>query len=48
MGHEVFLYVFDATLMLGVVVLFNSVHPSEVKAGIRGGRFARGVLMRTL
>ena len=28
--HEVFLYVFDATLMLGVVVLFNWIHPSEV------------------
>jgi hypothetical protein len=28
--HEVFLYVFDATLMLGVMVLFNWIHPSEV------------------
>lgn len=28
--HEYFLYVFDATLMLGVMVLFNIVHPSEV------------------
>jgi hypothetical protein len=28
--HEVFLYVFDAILMLGVMVLFNWIHPSEV------------------
>jgi hypothetical protein len=28
--HEVFLYVFDALLMLGVLVLFNWIHPSEV------------------
>ncbi|KAL2012765.1 hypothetical protein VTN00DRAFT_290 [Thermoascus crustaceus] len=28
--HEHFLYVFDATLMFGVMVLFNVVHPSEV------------------
>ena len=28
--HEVFVYVFDAVLMLAVMVLFNVVHPSEV------------------
>jgi hypothetical protein len=28
--HEVFLYVFDAILMLAVMVLFNWIHPSEV------------------
>jgi hypothetical protein len=28
--HEVFLYVFDATLMLLVIALFNWVHPSEI------------------
>ncbi|KAF2708655.1 putative RTA1 domain protein [Pleomassaria siparia CBS 279.74] len=28
--YEVFLYVFDAALMLGVMVLFNWVHPSQV------------------
>jgi hypothetical protein len=28
--HEVFLYVFDAVLMLAVMVLFNVVHPSEI------------------
>jgi hypothetical protein len=30
LSHEVFLYVFDAVLMLAVMVLFNWVHPSEV------------------
>lgn len=28
--HEVFLYIFDAVLMLAVMVLFNVVHPSEI------------------
>ncbi|KAF2659588.1 RTA1-domain-containing protein [Lophiostoma macrostomum CBS 122681] len=28
--HEVFIYLFDAVLMLAVMVLFNVVHPSEV------------------
>ncbi|KAA8910582.1 RTA1 like protein-domain-containing protein [Sphaerosporella brunnea] len=31
--HEVFLYVFDSTLMLGALVLFNAVHPSQVVPG---------------
>lgn len=30
--HEPFLYVFDATLMFLVMVLFNFVHPSEITA----------------
>ncbi|KAH7385508.1 RTA1 like protein-domain-containing protein [Phaeosphaeria sp. MPI-PUGE-AT-0046c] len=30
LSHEVFLYVFDAVLMLAVMVLFNWSHPSEV------------------
>ncbi|KAF4445456.1 hypothetical protein F53441_10798 [Fusarium austroafricanum] len=28
--HEVYLYLFDATLMLFVMILFNWVHPSEI------------------
>ena len=28
--HEYFLYIFDAVLMLVVMVLFNFIHPSEV------------------
>lgn len=42
--HEVYLYIFDATLMLAVVLIFNVVHPSEVQALLRGGRaIKRGV-----
>lgn len=35
-SHEVFLYVFDAMLMFGVMILFAVVHPSEVNARIHG------------
>ncbi|KAF1974927.1 RTA1-domain-containing protein [Bimuria novae-zelandiae CBS 107.79] len=28
--HEVFLYIFDGVLMLGVLLVFNYIHPSEV------------------
>lgn len=28
--HEVFLYIFDAVLMLAVMLIFNWVHPSQV------------------
>ena len=40
MSHEAFLYIFDAVLMFGVVLLFNIVHPSEINAWLRGGRFS--------
>ena len=30
LSHEVFLYIFDAVLMLAVMIMFNWVHPSEV------------------
>src|SRR4051794_29576933 len=30
MTHEIFLYIFDAILMLGVMVLFNVVHPGSI------------------
>jgi hypothetical protein len=30
LSHEVFLYVFDAVLMLAVMGMFNWVHPSEI------------------
>ena len=38
--HEWSLYIFDAILMLMLMVAFNLVHPSEVNAMLRGGRFA--------
>ncbi|KAL3427231.1 RTA1 domain protein [Phlyctema vagabunda] len=41
--NEVFLYVFDGVLMLSVMVLFNFVHPSEVKALLRGGKMVKGL-----
>ena len=37
LGHEVFLYIFDAILMLGVMVSFNLVHPSEISILLRRG-----------
>lgn len=43
LGHEVFLYIFDALLMLGVVVIFNVNHPSEIKAMLRGGKMVQNV-----
>lgn len=38
LGHEWFLYLFDGLLMLGVMTIFNVVHPSEVKALLHGGK----------
>jgi len=43
--HEYFLYIFDAVLMLAVMVAFNFVHPSEVNALLKGGRMAKGLKM---
>lgn len=36
--HEYFFYIFDACLMFGVMLVFNIVHPSEVKALLVGGK----------
>lgn len=41
LSHEYYLYIFDAVLMLCVIVIFNVVHPSEVVALMRGGNVAR-------
>jgi hypothetical protein len=38
LGHEHSLYIFDLVLMLGVMTVFNLVHPSEIKALLHGGR----------
>jgi hypothetical protein len=46
--NEFWLYIFDAVLMLAVMVIFNVVHPGEVKALLVGGKAARGVKMETL
>ena len=35
MAHEVFLYVFDGTMMLFAVVSMNFIHPGEVAKFVR-------------
>ena len=35
MQHELFMYVFDAVLMVGVMVVFLVVHPGEISAKLR-------------
>jgi hypothetical protein len=35
-SHEAFLYIFDAALMFGVMVLLALVHPSGITAQLRG------------
>jgi hypothetical protein len=39
--HKIYLYIFDAVLMLIVMALFNALHPSEVVALVRGGKAAK-------
>ncbi|KAH9211067.1 RTA1 like protein-domain-containing protein [Leptodontidium sp. 2 PMI_412] len=36
MSNEVFLYLFDSVLMLGTMIIFAMIHPSEVNALLRG------------
>ncbi|CZR65703.1 related to RTM1 protein [Phialocephala subalpina] len=36
MTHEVFLYIFDSVLMLGTMLVFIVIHPSEVNALLKG------------
>ncbi|KAL5352442.1 hypothetical protein ACLOAV_002390 [Pseudogymnoascus australis] len=43
LSHEYYLYIFDAILMLGVMVMFNVVHPSEVVALVEGEDGEEGV-----
>jgi len=43
--HEVFLYVFDGVPMLIAMLIFNWIHPSEVKSLLRGGKAANGFRM---
>ena len=37
LGQEVFLYIFDAVLMLAVMILLNAVHPGEISDLLRQG-----------
>lgn len=34
--HEIYLYIFDAALMLGVVIILNLVHPSQITSLLTG------------
>lgn len=40
--HEVFMYIFDALLMFGVVVLFIFVHPGEIRGYLEREKRASG------
>lgn len=44
MTNEFYLYIFDAGLMLIVMMIFHLNHPSEVNSLLKGGKFA--VLLR--
>lgn len=44
MTHEFYLYIFDAGLMLIVMMIFHLNHPSEVNSLLKGGKVA--VLLR--
>lgn len=46
--HEAYLYVFDALLMVLVMVLFNWIHPSEIVAIFAGGGYVHEWKMDTL
>jgi hypothetical protein len=42
LSHEVYLYIFDALLMLATMLVMNWIHPSEVGALLRGrGKMAQ-------
>ena len=41
LDHEFMLYVFDAALMLVVMVIFNVWHPSKIVAFAKGGKFSK-------
>jgi hypothetical protein len=45
MRYEIYLYIFDSVLMLGVMVVMNWFHPSQVAALIRGGWAIKGIKM---
>lgn len=44
LSHEVYLYVFDATLMFLVMVLFNWIHPSQITDLYNKRRSAHGTV----
>jgi hypothetical protein len=45
MRSEVFIYVFDAVLMLFVLLTMNWIHPSQIRSLLKGGKWAKGYRM---
>jgi len=45
LSHEVFLYVFDACLMLSVMLILKWYHSSQIHSSIQGGSYVRGIQM---
>jgi len=43
-SNEIFLYIFDAALMLCVVVISNVVHPNEINTLFKGGKITQRCL----
>lgn len=42
-SHEVFLYLFDAVLMLATMMVFAWIHPSEVNALLKPGKGSKAI-----
>lgn len=43
--HEIYLYIFDATLMFLVMVLFNWIHPAEITSILGARQYKHGYTM---
>lgn len=41
-GHEIFIYVFDALLMFIAMLVMNWTHPSEINMLMKGGKAVQG------
>lgn len=46
LSKEVFLYVFDAALMLSAMLILNWIHPSQIKSYLKGGPWSQGFQMK--
>jgi hypothetical protein len=47
-GHEVYIYIFDAVLMFIAMICMNWIHPSEIQMLMRGGKAVKGFRMQEL
>jgi hypothetical protein len=48
LSHEVFIFIFDATLMLTAMIILNIIHPSEIKSLLHGGKSAHGLKLKSM